>query len=98
MADADRWALRYHAVADALRGLKRGGDCWCEVAIGNPMYSRHTEACDKARAALSGVEHLTAHLYEHMEAEVDAGRAVRVIRDGQTLYRFVDDVVVKDRP
>jgi hypothetical protein len=44
--ECDRDRLR-----SALLALKRG-DYFCEVAIGNPMYSRHTDECDRARDAL----------------------------------------------
>lgn len=36
---------------DALTGL-RGDDCFCEMAIGNPMYRDHSDACKKATRAL----------------------------------------------
>ncbi len=26
------------------------GDCWCEVAISNPMFTAHTDACKMAQA------------------------------------------------
>lgn len=35
------------------------------------------------------IEHLTAHLTDYCEREVEAGRMVRVERDGKTLYREV---------
>lgn len=39
-------------VLRVLRDLKRG-DCWCEVAIGNPMLQgRHTQACMAAKALM----------------------------------------------
>lgn len=37
---------------NALEGL-RAGDCFCEMAIGNPMYRDHSLACQKARHAVS---------------------------------------------
>lgn len=37
-----------------LRGLMCG-DCFCEVAIGNPMYSDHTSGCKSATAFLDGI-------------------------------------------
>lgn len=43
---------------NALLAIQRG-DCFCEVAIGNPMMKDHSEACKLAKAAL-GIEHLTA--------------------------------------
>ena len=43
-------------LAEALNGLLLG-DCWCEVAIDNPMYQgKHTDACDAARAAIAEAE------------------------------------------
>lgn len=35
-----------------LRRLKRG-DCWCEMAVGNPMVSSHDEACLEAQRLLA---------------------------------------------
>jgi hypothetical protein len=43
------------------------------------------------------VEHLTHDLTDYCEREVDAGRMVRVIRDGQTLYREVADTAGEER-
>lgn len=41
---------------EALVGLKhRHAECWCGVAIGNPMYSEHSLACKLAREALSKI-------------------------------------------
>lgn len=41
----------------ALRGLAYSRNiysetCFCEMAIGNPMYNDHTPACKRARAVL----------------------------------------------
>lgn len=45
---------RIVTLTKALIGLRIGGEagCWCQVAIGNPMYDDHTAACKAARAAL----------------------------------------------
>lgn len=43
----------------ALRDLSteaQGERCWCEFAIGNPMYPTHTAACLQARRALAEAE------------------------------------------
>jgi hypothetical protein len=32
---------------EALVALK-GGDCWCEMAVGNPMVRRHSTGCQMA--------------------------------------------------
>lgn len=32
----------------AMLSLLKRRTCWCEVAIGNPMYREHTEGCKKA--------------------------------------------------
>jgi hypothetical protein len=40
---------------DALKGLYRG-DCFCEMAIDNPMLSGHTAACKNAVAAIAKAE------------------------------------------
>jgi hypothetical protein len=43
----------YTVMTNALLGLRLGADCWCEVAIGNPMYGgKHTSACLAAREAV----------------------------------------------
>lgn len=34
----------------ALLDLKNN-ECWCEVGIGNPMFSKHTKACKQAAEA-----------------------------------------------
>jgi hypothetical protein len=39
--------------------LKRG-DCWCEVAINNPMVTEHSRGCIEAKK-----------LYEEIKKEVD---------------------------
>lgn len=44
------WQERDRARA-ALRGLQHG-DCWCQMAIGNPMVKRHSSACVAAAEAL----------------------------------------------
>jgi hypothetical protein len=36
---------------EALNRLKRG-ECWCEMAIGNPTVREHSKGCDLARAAI----------------------------------------------
>jgi hypothetical protein len=36
----------------ALENLKYREGCFCEVSIGNPMYSKHTSACINARKVL----------------------------------------------
>lgn len=41
-----------NALREALAGLKRG-ECFCEMAIGNPMYKEHSKQCVKATAALA---------------------------------------------
>lgn len=43
---------RVQRLEQALRGLKLHGDCWCGVAIGNPMMRDHSDACKAAKAAL----------------------------------------------
>ena len=35
-----------------LKALQRGS-CWCEMGIGNPMMSRHSQACLAAQAAIA---------------------------------------------
>lgn len=47
---ADRWLV----AREALRALKRG-DCWCEMATGNPMVSIHSHACQQARFIVEGL-------------------------------------------
>ena len=43
-----------HQAAHFLRALRLNkggsiGDCWCQFAIGNPMYSDHTSLCKEIR-------------------------------------------------
>ena len=38
-------------LVQVIKGLKRGS-CWCEMAIGNPMVSSHSEKCKAAREAV----------------------------------------------
>ena len=38
-------------VFKALMDLKRG-DCWCEMAIGNPMMRGHSPHCENAKRAM----------------------------------------------
>lgn len=47
MTLADLWAME--DAEEVIRLLKRGS-CWCEMAIGNPMFKEHSEACQKAQA------------------------------------------------
>ena len=65
---------------------------------GSMTYRSACSLCDSVLSAASEdaldkdhLDHLTSHLEEHCEAEVEAGRAERVTRDGKTLYRFLDD-------
>lgn len=39
-------------LAKAMESLKRGS-CFCELAVGNPMVSRHTSACIEATQAIA---------------------------------------------
>ena len=38
---------------EALLQLKHG-DCWCEVGIGNPMYTNHSAACLEVQQIITG--------------------------------------------
>lgn len=51
LRDADERVAQLEA---ALVGLKRGGGCFCEAAIGHPLLSDHTQKCKDARNALAG--------------------------------------------
>lgn len=45
-----------HELRELLLALSSSGkgDCWCGVAIGNPMYrGRHSELCVRIRTALT---------------------------------------------
>lgn len=54
LADAEALESENKALREALAELKCG-DCWCEVAIDNPMYNgEHTTACKKAQAIMGG--------------------------------------------
>ena len=37
---------------DIIRALKRGTDCWCEIAIGHPLFMEHSVLCKRARNIL----------------------------------------------
>ena len=41
-------AKRLAELEQAVLGLKLG-DCWCDMATGNPMMTRHSQACVKAQ-------------------------------------------------
>ena len=41
----------------ALKALSHGdADCWCDFAIGNPMYPTHSTKCVAAKAAIAKAE------------------------------------------
>jgi hypothetical protein len=47
-ANALKWATEsQREILRVLAALKRG-DCWCEMAVGNPMVSYHNEGCSVA--------------------------------------------------
>lgn len=54
MRDYEDGDFRFKSAAllvfKALMDLKRG-DCWCEVAIGNPMMRNHSPQCENAKRA-----------------------------------------------
>jgi len=37
---------------EALRGLRYGDGCFCDMAIGNPMVKKHSPDCERATSAL----------------------------------------------
>ena len=37
-----------------LRISKDNGGCWCEMAVGNPMIAKHSDACEAARKSIGG--------------------------------------------
>jgi len=37
----------------ALKAVRRGKDCWCDMAIGHPLMNRHSRGCLLARKALN---------------------------------------------
>ena len=43
------------AMYSTIRGLTRG-DCWCEMAIGNPMFSTHSTRCVEAQKIVKTFE------------------------------------------
>jgi hypothetical protein len=54
LADAEALENENKSLREALADLKRG-DCWCEVAIGNPMCrGEHSSGCKKAQAIMGG--------------------------------------------
>lgn len=42
----------YQAFKNALALVRRGETCWCEMAVGNPMVTDHSNACKIARALM----------------------------------------------
>lgn len=47
----------------ALKRLRHGdADCWCDFALGNPMYRVHSAKCAAAKAAIAKAEGVTAHV------------------------------------
>jgi hypothetical protein len=55
MANARLLAAAPESLA-ALKGLRYVGVCWCEFAIGNPMYRDHSELCKQIAALVAKVE------------------------------------------
>ncbi len=47
--------LQIHQLVRALKGVKRG-ECWCEMAVGNPMVHKHAPQCLNAQAVIKKVE------------------------------------------
>lgn len=43
-----------HKVTRALKLVKRG-ECWCEMAVGNPMVHRHSPQCLNAQMVIEKV-------------------------------------------
>jgi hypothetical protein len=41
---------------EALKKLRLVGECWCQKAIGNPMYLDHSELCKEVSAVLAKAE------------------------------------------
>ena len=53
--------IQTELVKSVLNGLKRG-DCWCEMAVGNPMVSSHDKDCLRAQALTLMLEE-ESHVY-----------------------------------
>lgn len=47
----DHYEREREDLRSLLQALRRGS-CWCEVGVGNPSASSHSDACDRARAVL----------------------------------------------
>jgi hypothetical protein len=45
---------------ELLKRLKRN-DCWCEMGIGNPMYSGHTKVCKDVQGFLAELKQRRTH-------------------------------------
>ena len=56
---------------DVLRSLMIG-DCWCDVAINNPMVTRHTDACNDVRELYKRLMSETGRVLVTIEDEVKA--------------------------
>ena len=39
------------SLSEIFQSLKRG-DCWCEMGIGNPMYTEHSKGCQMVQQFL----------------------------------------------
>ena len=61
-AVADNYRGRILVTQAVLMGLKRG-DCWCQMAIGNPMIREHSQWCKLAKAIFDDTidENLLVH-------------------------------------
>lgn len=72
-SDAENKQLeaRVKQMEEALRGVMRG-DCWCEMAVGNPMVKNHAPQCRAARAALSSPDFAASQFRFIIEPSIEA--------------------------
>lgn len=61
---------------EVLRGLKRGDECYCEMAIGNPMCHSHSAACNKAMALEKKLEQVVELEKVEIHANRDQGLTI----------------------
>lgn len=49
--------LQIKALLNALKEVKRG-QCWCEMAVGNPMVHSHSPQCLNAQVVIDNIDNV----------------------------------------
>jgi hypothetical protein len=57
----------YDLLEDAIEALKAlsRGNCWCEMAIGNPLVNHHSGACERVRGVIERYDKSDAQMAEY---------------------------------